>query len=258
VPTQTPTARTADVSEWSASAMSVLSSTRQLCRQVAEAQFQSAEQLAQLEIIKAQRDVTIDKEDLELVKATADVNNTQIRGELKIDKSLLDVAKDFPDVASARTSVIAAQGQLDIANAQLKAAKDNLSTAVLVAPHNGVITAVNGAVGGVPGQRTNIANNFSSADAGTFIQITDVGSVRQVLTDVDEIDILKVQDGQSVRFTLKAFGARVFNGTVTGISPNGIFDGTSSVYPVIVTIDPQSTTDATLLPNMSADVTILT
>jgi multidrug efflux pump subunit AcrA (membrane-fusion protein) len=248
----------AQASEWSASVMSVLSKTTQLCKQIAHAQFESVEQLAQLEIIKAQRDVTDDKQDLELAKATANANNTNARGQVKIAKKQLDVAKDTPDEANARLQVTEAQGQLDTAIAQLNAAKDNLSSAVLVAPHNGVVTVINGAVGAVPGQRTNIVDGFSSADGGTFIQITDVGSVRQVLTDVNETDILKVQDGQSVRFTLKAFGDRVFSGTVTGISPNGIFNGSSSVYPVIVTIDPQSTTGATLLPNMSADVTILT
>lgn len=254
-PTSTPVST--HFSAQSASALDVLSTTKQLCRQVAHTQYESAVQLANLEIDKAQRDVTKAEQDLDLAKATANVNNTNASGQVKIAKSQEDVAKDTPDEASARTQVTAAQGQLDTAIAQLKAAKDALSNAVLIAPHSGVVTAINGAVGGVPGLRTNIADGFSSAEGGTFIQITDVGSVRQIIATVNEADILKVQDGQSVRFTLKAYNTRVFSGKVTAISPNGIFNGSSSSYPVIITIDPQSTTDATLLPNMSADVTIL-
>jgi len=120
-------------------------------------------------------------------------------------------------------------------------------TETITAPHSGTVVAINGVVGGAP----------SSAAAAPFIQIDDLTATYLQL-NVNESDIASVAKGQVVQFTVSAYpNLNPFIGTVSLITPAG--QNTSNVvsYPVTVAITTSSLQGANLLPEMSANATII-
>jgi len=75
---------------------------------------------------------------------------------------------------------------------------------------------------------------------------------------ISEADIGKIQPGQKASFTLSAFPGRTFTGTVASIQPSGTTTSNVVTYNVLVSVDPSSISDVTLLPSMTATVSIVT
>lgn len=157
--------------------------------------------------------------------------------------------------------VQAAEAQYSIALDQLHTAQQNLANATLKAPHSGVIGAINGHIGGTPGaggsSSSSSGSGSSSGSSGAFIQILDLSSL-QVVADVNEADIGKLALGQTASFTVSAYGSRPFAGTVGTISPLGQTTSNVVTYPVTINVDTSSLNGASLLPGMTASVTITT
>jgi HlyD family secretion protein len=127
--------------------------------------------------------------------------------------------------------------------------KDDYS--VLKAPHAGIVTAINGAVGGRPDV---------GVASGTFIQIEDVSSL-SIQANVNESDIGKVAQGNSVEFTVSAYGEQQFHGVVSAISPMGQSVSGVVTYPTTIDVNMkelQGLKGVRLLPGMTANVTIIT
>jgi multidrug resistance efflux pump len=227
------------------------------CVAVANTTYNQAVRVANLSVASAQATVEQDETALDLAHADARVNNKEARGNVKIAYYGVGVANTSANanITSAQSNVTAAQGQLELAIANLTQAQHSLANTTLVAPHAGVITAINGTVGSVPNYPTNIVAG-NSAGYGPFIRLVDLSSVGQIQVSVGEVDILKVKVGQPVQFTVKAYGSRQFKGTVSAISPEGISNSSGISYPVIIAIDPKSVDHAELLPNMTANATI--
>ena len=177
-----------------------------------------------------------------------------------------------PDACAAANAAIArAQAQLDAASAQLAAAQAQvaktqnsattahtatqqaqaaLTDTTLTAPHDGVVTTINGAVGGRPGA--------TPSGIASFITIMDT-SAPLASALVSYRDIGGVHVGQAATFRVaQASSSTVFTGAVTGVSPQGHGSGASLSYPVYFKVDPASLGDTTLLPGMTADTRIIT
>lgn len=169
------------------------------------------------------------------------------------------VAQANAQRSSAQAQISNAQAQLQSAQTQLQSAQHNLANATLTAPHAGVVAAINGTVGGTPGASSSSASSGSSGSGGggVFIEIADLSSL-QVLANINEADIGTLALNQPVRFTVSAYSTRRFSGTVSAISPLGQTTSNVVTYPVTIAVDPQSLQGATLLPNMTANVTITT
>lgn len=121
--------------------------------------------------------------------------------------------------------------------ADLTALKDYLT---LVAPEDGIVTAVAIAVG---------------TDAPTGAAITMISSQLVVSTSVVESDVASIEAGQQATIAVAALDASL-RGTVTGIDPVGSGGGNGAVvsYAVDVVLDAPP---AGLRPGMSADITIV-
>jgi len=91
--------------------------------------------------------------------------------------------------------------------------------------------------------------------SATFSQSVDP-SVLQVVADVDESDMANVKVGDVAQFTVSAYGNRVFTGVVSAISPSGQTVSNVVTFPVYVNVDTNDLQGATLLPGMTANVTI--
>jgi multidrug efflux pump subunit AcrA (membrane-fusion protein) len=160
---------------------------------------------------------------------------------------------------------VAAEGQLECAYALLDAANHNLDHTILIAPHDGVVSTINGTIGGPPGDPINIAPGAGAGASGIFIQLVDLNDIQQIEAYVKESDIERVEIGQKVQFTVRAYGTHIFSGTVSELlsnglasteSPNGLTTPNDITFPIIVNIDPQSDKGMHLLPNMTANATI--
>ena len=166
-------------------------------------------------------------------------------------------------VARAQAQVAAAQAQLAFAQTQVATARKTLSaaqtktqltqarltSATLTAPHAGIVTTINGAVGGKPGA--------SPYGVGSFITIADT-SAPLATAMVSYRDIGAVRVGQTATFRVaQASENGVFTGEVTGVAPVAQGAGDTLRYPVALRLDPASLGGVTLLPGMTAATRII-
>jgi HlyD family secretion protein len=140
--------------------------------------------------------------------------------------------------------VAAAQAAVDTAQIGLEQARLKLAKALLVAPIDGVVTEVNVKRGEWPptGQAAMIITNMSAY---------------HIDVEVDEIDIGRIANDQSVVVAIDAIPDEEFTGHVADISPGPIQSASSGIvaYEVTIALD---TDDARLLPGLTADATIET
>jgi HlyD family secretion protein len=208
----------------------------------------------------AQARVTSDQQQLASAQAQASSNNTTAQNQVNTATNQLTTAQANADVnvTSQQGLANAAQSQLQTASTQLQTAKHNLDNATLLAPHGGVVTTINGTVGGTPGVSANAATTTAGGGGGggTFIQISDISSL-QVQANVNESDTANLKVGEPAQFTVSAYGNRIFTGTISAISPFGQTVSNVVTYPVTIDVDMNKLQNATLLPNMTASVTII-
>ncbi|HLZ80588.1 MAG TPA: efflux RND transporter periplasmic adaptor subunit [Ktedonobacteraceae bacterium] len=252
------------------------------CVQLAIDQYNQAVAQANANVATAQARVDSDQKQLSLTEAQANTNNATAQARVNSDQQQLSTAEAQANsnnttaqnqvstatsqLASSRASanvnvtneqglVNTAQGQLQTALVQLQTAKHNFDNSILRAPHNGIVTTINGTVGGTPGVPAN-ATTTTAANASTFIQIADISSL-QVQANVNESDTANLTIGEPAQFTVSAYGNRIFSGTIGAISPFGQTVSNVVTYPVTIDVDMNSLNGANLLPNMTASVTII-
>ncbi|MDH7578088.1 MAG: efflux RND transporter periplasmic adaptor subunit [Bacillota bacterium] len=144
--------------------------------------------------------------------------------------------------------IAAAEAQVETAQAQLTLAQNDLDSARLRAPFDGVIAAVRGETG----QRTSGGGSESSDSTAGLITLITTGL--QLRAQVNEADISQVKVGQKATFTVNAFPERTFNGEVAWISPEATTVSNVQLYDVVVSLtDPGSLLKA----GMSASVNII-
>ncbi len=138
--------------------------------------------------------------------------------ELERTRTLLD---------AAQANVSSAERRIDQARANVTAARDTLSKTTMVAPMDGIITAL-------PVEEGEVAVIGTMNNAGTkLLTIADMSVVEAVM-EVDETDIPNVKVGQRANVTIDAYPNKTFSGLVTevGSSPivrnNGLGIGSST------------------------------
>jgi HlyD family secretion protein len=140
--------------------------------------------------------------------------------------------------ADANTLAIA-QGSVDSAQVALDEAKLKLAQAQVVAPFDGVVTAVDVKVG--------------QSASGTAFSIADLSNL-QVVVNMSEVDVNKIKTGQAVDIALDAVTGLDLKGTVTQIAPAGTQSNGVVNYPVTVTLT--KATDA-VKTGMTANLSIV-
>jgi HlyD family secretion protein len=137
--------------------------------------------------------------------------------DLERTRSLLD---------GAQANVSSAERRIDQARANVTAARDTLSKTTMVAPMDGIVTAL-------PVEEGEVAVIGTMNNAGTkLLTIADMSVVEAVM-EVDETDIPNVKVGQHANVTIDAYPNKTFSGLVTevGSSPivrNGGLGGSST------------------------------
>lgn len=135
---------------------------------------------------------------------------------------------------------IQAAAALEQARLTLEQTKRSLNDALITAPFDGVITAVNIIAGG-------------SSGAGAAFSIADTSRLH-VDVLVDETEIANVQVGQQAEITLDALTGITLTGTVANIDPAGTVSNGVVNYNVRVNLDP---TEAALKLDMTANTSLI-
>ena len=172
---------------------------------------------------------------------------TTARAALDSARAKLDQVRAGPveaDVIAARGSVASAQSNLELLAAGPKAtdlalqmeavrqaelavtqAEVDLQGATLVAPFDGIISAIAG----------NVGEQAPTGTAG-FITLVDPRAVRVDVT-VDETDVARLQAGKPAQITFDALQGRPFTGQVQTVSPSGTATQGVVSYPVTIRLD---------------------
>lgn len=228
--------------------------------QVNSAQMQLAQAQAQAlsDVTSAQNAINSALGQFYLAQVQGAANNTTAQNAINTAQSQLSTsqAQGASNDTTAQTQVNTAQSQFSTAQVQLQTAQHNLDNTILRAPHDGLVTIINGTVGGTPGVPAN-SSATTAAPGSTFIQVVDISSI-QVQASINESDIGGVKVGQPAEFTVSAYGQQIFSGNVSAISPNGQTVSNVVTYPVLIDVDMSGLQGATLLPGMTASVTIAT
>ncbi len=229
---------------------------------VAQDQSNQAMAAANATVTAAQAQVNSAQSQLDATRSQTATNNTAAQNQVNAAQSQVNTAMSSASLSdtSAQAQVNAAQRQLDAANAQLETAQHNLANATLTAPHDGIVTILNGTIGSQPGVPVNTTTSPIPAGpivpgTSTFIQIVDK-SVLQIQGNMGESAAPNVRVGESAQFTVAAYGNRMFRGTVSAVEPNGVTISNVVTFPVTVDVDMTSLQGAILLPGMTANVMI--
>ncbi len=130
----------------------------------------------------------------------------------------------------------------DEASTALNNALTDQQNLTIKAPIDGVITAVNASVGQLLEEGSTAAVTMQS------------DSQFNVVASVDELDIPKIQAGQTVDVEIDAFPGQTFTGTVVKISGVGTVSGGVATYTVTVAVDAAQG----LMDGMTASINIVT
>ena len=158
------------------------------------------------------------------------------------------VKQDFISKQEYETSVASAKGaaaQVAQAEAQIRQDRANLEFSVIRSPVSGVVISRQIDIG------QTVAASFNTP---TLFQIARDLTQMQIEASVAEADIAKVKQGQSVEFTVDAYGARKFGGMVDQIRLNPTTQQNVVTYTVIVKA---ANPDGALLPGMTANASFV-
>lgn len=139
------------------------------------------------------------------------------------------------------------QYAVDQAAISFKNAQTDLSNTKVYAPFDGVVSAVNGAVGG------SALGTGSSTGGGALLTLIDDSRI-QMPVQVDETQIAQVKLGQRADLTLDALPGQTFSGTVTSISPSATVVSNIAVFYATVTVDNKN---RVLRPGMTSEAEII-
>ena len=151
-------------------------------------------------------------------------------------------AKDL--LESYKNSLEQAEEGLESARNKLESTQDNLENYTITAPISGQVIQKAAKVG------DNIRRSGNTDTAMAVIY--DLSSLTFEMS-IDELDIQKVEVGQTVEVTADAFEGETFTGKVTNVSLQSSYSNGVTNYPVTVTLDEAGK----LLPGMNVDGTII-
>ncbi len=167
------------------------------------------------------------------------------------------------------TSMRTAQAQLNSAQIAVEQAQANLDKTKIIAPFDGMVSAVNFSVGDSVGGGAGSAaasSSTSSSPSGTSsssggsggstpaVDIVNLSSL-QIDVTVAEVDLPKIKVGQTARVTLDALPGKTYDATVTEIGPAGTVTQGVVNYPVTVAFN---NPDQSVKPGMTANLNIVT
>lgn len=147
---------------------------------------------------------------------------------------------------NANTDTDVAQNNLIKAERRLKISKDKVAKTVIHSPVNATVLTRPVSVG-------QLVVGAVSVNSGTILMSLADLSQMQIKTHVNQVDVIKVKQGQEVDFTVDSLPGVALKGKVALIAPIATYKSSIKGFEVRVRI---TETDARLRPGMSANVKI--
>ena len=163
-------------------------------------------------------------------------------------------------VASARAQIVALEADLKVVEAQKASSEAQIAKAEAVVRQIEVDLAnseIRSSVDGVVVQRNVELGQTvaASLQAPTLFLVAQNLKTIEVNINLDETDVGRVKPGQTVEFTVNAYPARTFTGTVRLVRLGSQTVQNVVIYTTIVTV---KNDDLALLPGMTANARIFT
>ena len=160
--------------------------------------------------IKTRKVKKADEETIAEAKNDMDLKLAQLENAKKAS----DRMKDGPDT-----------DQLALLQARLKAAEAGVAAFSIIAPFDGVVTDVNVADGEQAGPQT------------WAVKLADTSSWNIETSDVTELEVVNIQEGQNVSFTADALPGVAMPGVVTEVSQSSYTQNGDVIYTVRIKAD---------------------
>lgn len=211
---------------------------------------------SEADVIMAKASLAQQKANLQ--KAQTDLNKTtrayqrqqelmarKLTNQSDLDNALADFENAQAHINLAKAQISSAEAQLLQREAQLEQAKLDLDRTQIRSPVNGTVID----------RQVDIGQTVAaSLSAPTLFTIAQDLRQMQIEADVDEADIGKLAEGQSVRFQVDAYPNRQFLGTVSQVRKAATNVSNVVTYKVIIAAPNQQ---QLLLPGMTANVNVI-
>lgn len=205
--------------------------------------FQSQVEQSRANLARAEADVQ------RLTVALEDARTQLRRAEELAARDLIAAS----ELEAAQVAVRSAEAQLQSAEAgviqsraSLNQSEVNLGHTVITAPIDGIVIARQVDVG------QTVAASMSAPEL--FIIAADLTQM-QVIANIDESDVGRIRPGQPVTFTVDAYAAEEFDGTVSQIRLEPVVQQNVVTYATVIDVP---NNDLRLKPGMTATVTLET
>ena len=214
----------------------------QVCARIDPRPYQSLvdQAKANLDIAKAQLEK--DKANLVYAKINSERRQSLVARESE-SKDVADLAKNAYDQALAQIGLD--QATIELRQAALDSATVNLGYADIVSPVDGTVVSRNVTQG------QTVAASFQTPTL--FLIATDLTKM-QVDANVSESDIGGISNGDKATFTVDAYPARVYDGSVSQVRQSPQTVQNVVTYDTVISVP---NTDLTLKPGMTASTRIV-
>ena len=186
--------------------------------------------------------------DLERLRVTLDDVRAQLaRSEDLSSRSLISTTElEAAQVAvrSAEAQIKSSEASVTQSRASLNQNEVNLGHTVITAPIDGIVIARQVDVG------QTVAASMSAPEL--FIIAADLTKMR-VIANIDESDVGRIRPGQPVTFTVDAYAAEEFEGTVSQIRLEPVVQQNVVTYATVIDVP---NNELKLKPGMTATVTL--
>ncbi|MDE0481641.1 MAG: HlyD family efflux transporter periplasmic adaptor subunit [Candidatus Poribacteria bacterium] len=200
--------------------------------------------------------LALNKKNVETVKESQDAQEKQLKADLENARTRLKQTEDTTEEEKALTkhAKVSAQANLLQAESRLKSQQERYEWTTVKASMSGTITRISVEEGEII---TSGRSAFSRGEA--IMRIADLSQMI-VRTQINQVEIGRIKEGQRVEIRVDSFRKKIFNGKVSEISPSstprGQGGGGVITFEVDIEVDIPDQ-EFQLLPGMSADVDII-
>lgn len=182
--------------------------------------------------------------DMGLARARVETAQAQRRRAEKLAREGILSTQDLENTQLEETN---ARAQLLKAQTNLELAQEKTADVTIRAPISGTVIEKTVEQGQI------IASASGNVSGGTtLIKMADLATVRARAL-VDEVDIGRIQPGQTAAVEVEAYPGRTFRGKVIKIEPQAVVEQNVTMFPVLVELP---NPDRLLKPGMNAEVGI--
>ncbi len=201
--------------------------------------------------------LALNKKNVKTVKESQDAQEKQLKADLENARTRLKQTEETTEEEKDLTkhAKVSAEANLLQADSRLKSQQDRYEWTTVKAPMSGTITRISVEEGEII---TSGRSAFSRGEA--IMRIADLSQMI-VKTQINQVEIGRIKEGQRVEIRVDSFRNKIFNGKVSEISPSstprGQGGGGVITFEVDIEVEIPDPEEFKLLPGMSADVDII-